>query len=133
MILRGVTETESWRPIRIGLAVLPELARHLLHETLAQHRQIEVVDIPDETRAQRAVADGCDVIVATAAHARSSPGHTLPGLLEGSTRNTLVVTIDGALVLMFEYRPLQRLFDPAPAELVVAIREHVRTIKEAEE
>jgi hypothetical protein len=127
-----VTKPESWRPIRIGLAVLPELARDLLHDTFARHRLIEVVDLPDGARATRTAADGCDVIVTTASRAADALGPPLHGLLERSTRNTLVVTIDGALVMMFEYRPLQQLFDPAPDDLVDAIREQVRLMKHGE-
>ena len=98
----------------------------------ARHLDLEVVDVRDGALPPSTAEDGCDVIVTQAARAAASQDVPLHGLLRRSTRNTLVVTIDGALVMMFEFRPRQRLLDPAPDALVAAIRDEVAAMTRGE-
>lgn len=98
----------------------------------ARHRDIEVVDAPSGDWSTHAALDTCDVIVTQPSRATVSDQIPLHGLLKRSTRNTLVVTIDGALVMMFECRPRQGLIDPAPDALVAAIRSGVAAMTRGE-
>lgn len=112
--------------------MLPKLARGLLRDTFERHHDLEVVDIPGGTSLSPTIEDACDVIVTTATRTADSLDGSLSGQLRRPSRNTLVVTIDGALIMIFEYRPRQQLIDPAPDALVAAIRDEVATMKRGE-
>jgi hypothetical protein len=120
--------SEVARPIRICLAILPDVARDLLRETFAAHDDIEVVDLRGEAAPP---AGGCDVLVTSAGGSRAA-AIALPALARRPMCLALVVTIDGAQVMIFEFRPRQQLIDPSPSALVSAIRGEVAQLRAQE-
>lgn len=129
-ILHAVN-AESPRPIRICLAVLPDLARGLLREVFARYPDIEVIDIRDDSAPP--AGDRCNVIVTSArARLQEEADGSLQSLLTAARRNTLVVSLDGSLIMMFEFRPRQRLIDPSPDALVAAVRDEVAAMAREE-
>lgn len=105
---------------------MPELARGLLRETFAAQDDFEVVELLDGAPPPH---DGWDAIV-TVASAPRAAGLALSTLARPGVAEALMITIDGARVLMFEFRPRQHLIDPSPAALVAAIRDEVAQLRD---
>jgi hypothetical protein len=125
-IMYEANKWEMTRPIRICLALLPDLARDILREIFAGNDDMDVVELRGE---RRAPADACDVLI-TRARASGVAEVVLPALILSPMPEMLVVTIDGAEVMMFEFRLRQRLIDPSPDSLIAAIRGEIAQIRD---
>lgn len=122
------------QPIRIGLAVIPPLARDILRDILSRHGDIEVLDLPQEE--DDSGTDGkigkCDVIVRSAPPGRTMNTLQLHGDFGRTDSGTLVVLVDDALIRIAEIRAASSVIDPTPDALVEAIRANLNAMHERE-
>ncbi|MEP6832341.1 MAG: hypothetical protein ABJB74_03060 [Gemmatimonas sp.] len=116
--------TESLRPIRVGLAVIPQLAREILRDTFARHSDFEVLDVAqnDTELLMDDAANTCDVIIGSTLPADTMGPLELHRQFGRADSGTLFVLVDDAVVSMAEMRAASRVLDPAPDALVQAIR-----------
>jgi hypothetical protein len=129
-----VDALQSLPPIRIGLAVIPRLARDVLRDILSRHGDIEVLDLA--VRSGSTLADGdatnCDVIVRSAPPDGAMTTLELHGLFGRADSGTLVVLVDDALIRIAEVRAASCVVDPAPDALVDAIRAQLAAMHDRE-
>lgn len=120
--IRGVEQSPRSRPIRICLAVRPDLTRELLRNTFEPYGDIEVIESADGNPPAK---EQCDVVVALASAPVLHGGEWLDDVVNGRRENLVMLTIDGALIMIFEIRSHQRLTNPSSEALIAAVRDAV--------